>query len=167
MKSIHVIILMPLSNLAMAQHYTKEKTEIEKVVQQFKESIIQKDSATFYSLFHEDPVIWIGVVKNRSQQKRLKKNPENHQNYFSDTYQNFFRYILEKGEKEEKFEHVRIINDDVIASITFDYSFRERNSITNWGKEYWQLIKVEGKWKIVSIIYSYENASFFPKLQAQ
>jgi len=162
MKTLSLNIFMLISHFAMAQHFAAEKKEIQHVVWQFKESIIQKDSATFNSLFHENPVVWIGIVKNRSQQKRLEINPSNRKNYFKDTYENFFRYIMEKGGKEEKFEQIRIINDDVIASVSFNYSFREENTMTNWGSEYWQLIKAEGKWKIVSIIYSYENAKFFP-----
>ncbi len=163
MKTILLIIFILLSNFMMAQNLTNEKAEIGKVLQQFKESIIKKDSTTFYSLFHENPVTWIGVVKNKTQQKRLEKNPLNTKNYFEDTYKNFFKYIMEKASKEEKFEHIKIVNDDVIASVTFDYSFYEDNKISNWGNEYWHLIKAEGKWKIVSIIYSYENAEFFAK----
>ncbi|WP_394678660.1 hypothetical protein [uncultured Sphingobacterium sp.] len=53
---IHVFIFSLLSNFTMAQNFVSEKAEIGKVVQQFKESIIKKDSATFYSLFHENPV---------------------------------------------------------------------------------------------------------------
>lgn len=164
MKNIILIVVMLLGNQAMAQHFTKEKTEIKKIVKQFKESIIRKDSTTFYSLFHEDPVVWIGVVKNRSQQKRLEKNPGNGKNFFSDTYKNFFRYIMETGVKEETFENIRIINDDVIASVTFNYSFREGKDTTNWGSEYWHLIKAQGQWKIASIIYSYEDAKIFPRV---
>ncbi|WP_145860954.1 nuclear transport factor 2 family protein [Pedobacter suwonensis] len=162
MKTISLSIFILMSHFAVAQHFTEEKKEIQRVVWQFKESIIKKDSATFNSLFHENPVVWIGVVKNRSQQKRLEINPSNRKNYFKDTYQNFFHYIMEKGRKEEKFDKIRIVNDDVIASVSFDYSFREENIVTNWGSEYWHLIKADGKWKIVSIIYSYENAKFFP-----
>ncbi|MEH3114345.1 hypothetical protein [Pedobacter terrae] len=162
MKKLIVSIFILMSNIAIAQHFSKEKMEIKRVVLQFKESIIQKDSITFHSLFHENPVVWIGVVKNRSQQKRLGINPVNRKNYFKDTYENFFRYIMEKGGKEEKFDQIKIINDDVIASVSFNYSFREENTMTNWGSEYWHLIKTEGKWKIVSIIYSFENAKFFP-----
>lgn len=66
---IHVFIFILLSNFTMAQNFVSEKAEIRKVVQQFKESLIKKDPATFYSLFHENPVIWIGVLKNRIQQK--------------------------------------------------------------------------------------------------
>lgn len=164
MKTISLSIFILMSHFAVAQHFTKEKKEIQRVVWQFRESIIKKDSATFNRLFHENPVVWIGVVKNRSQQKRLEINPANRKNYFKDTYENFFHYIMEKGGKEEKFEKIRIINDDVIASVSFNYSFREENTITNWGSEYWHLIKADGKWKIVSVIYSYENAKFFPAL---
>ncbi|MCJ8155700.1 hypothetical protein MKJ01_18250 [Chryseobacterium sp. SSA4.19] len=148
MKTIILSIFILMSHVAVAQRFHKEKTEIEHVVWQFKESIIQKDSTTFNSLFHENPVVWIGVVKNRSQQKRLKKNPENRKNYFKDTYENFFHYIMEKGSKEETFDKIRIINDDVIASVTFHYSFREENTTTNWGSEYWHLIKAEGNGKL-------------------
>uniref|UniRef100_A0AAU6WIV1 Nuclear transport factor 2 family protein n=2 Tax=Chryseobacterium TaxID=59732 RepID=A0AAU6WIV1_9FLAO len=70
---------------------------------------------------------------------------------------------MEKGHKQEKFKNIRIINDDVVASVTFDYLFLEEDKVTNWGTESWHLIKAEGKWKIVSIIYSYENAKFFRK----
>ncbi|WP_294297236.1 nuclear transport factor 2 family protein [uncultured Chryseobacterium sp.] len=163
MKTISITIFMLLSHFTPAQHFTKEKTEIAQVVQQFRKSIIKKDSATFHRLFHEHPVVWVGVIKNGSQRKRLEKDPGNNKNYFSDTYKNFFRYIMEQGSKDEKFENIRIINDDVVASITFNYCFLEENTINNWGSEYWHLIKAEGKWKIVSVIYSYENAVYFPK----
>ncbi len=163
MKTFILSIFILFSHLAVAQKFITKQTEIQSVIRQFKESIIQKDSAAFHSLFHENPVVWTGVVKNRSQQKRLEKNPGNRKNYFKDTYENFFRFIMEKGRKEEQFKNIRIINDDVIAIVTFDYSFLEENAATNWGSESWHLIKAEGKWKIVSVIYSYENAMFFRK----
>ncbi len=164
MKTINLIIFILISNFTSAQNFSKEKAEIENVIQLFKESIVKKDSTTFFSLFHENPVIWIGLVKNKSQQKRLEKNPLNKKNYFKDTYENFFKYIMEKGTKEEKFELIKIVNDDVIASVTFDYSFYEDNKMSNWGNEYWHLIKARGKWKIVSVIYSIEISEFFPKI---
>ncbi|MDQ1162402.1 hypothetical protein QE422_002770 [Chryseobacterium sp. SORGH_AS 447] len=163
MKTISLLITILLSHLATAQYFTKEKAEIENVIQQFKESIVKKDSAAFYGLFHEGPVVMIGIIKNRSPQKRLEADPGNTKNYFSDTYKNFFRYVMEKGRKEEKFRNITITNDDVTGSVTFKYVFLEENILQNWGTEYWQLIKAEGKWKIVSITYSYENAKFFPK----
>lgn len=101
------------------------------MIQQFKESIAKKDSAAFYGLFHKDPVVLIGIIKNRSQQKRLKADPRNTTNYFSNTYKNFFRYILEKRRKEEKFRNITITNDDVTGSVTFEYVFLEDNILHN------------------------------------
>lgn len=157
MKTINFLIFILLSNFAFAQNSVKEKAEIEKIVTQFKKSIIQKDSVTFYGLFHEDPVVWIGLVKNKSQQKRLELNPSKTKNYFKGSYQNFFSFILKKEQKEEKFENIKIVNDDVIASVTFDYSFWIEGKMNNWGSESWHLIKANGNWKIVSIIYSIED----------
>jgi len=68
-------------------------------------------------------VVWIGVVKDRTQKKILELNPADTTNVFRDTYESFFQYIMKSGKKEEKFGKINIINDDVIASVTFDYSF--------------------------------------------
>ncbi|WP_394678659.1 hypothetical protein [uncultured Sphingobacterium sp.] len=68
-------------------------------------------------------------------------------------YQKFLNYILGKRSKEEKFEHIKIVHD-AIGSITFDYLFWEGKKIKDWGNEYWYLIKAEGKWKIMSVIFS-------------
>ncbi|WP_431295137.1 hypothetical protein [Pedobacter sp. P26] len=163
MKTIMITLFILLSHFANAQDTTHEKVNIEKVVQHFRQSIIEKDTTLFNLLFHENPVVWIGVVKDRTQKKRLELNPADTTSFFRDSYERFFQYIMKSGKKEEKFGNIKIINDDVIASVTFDYSFWNENAITNWGSEYWQLIKVKGKWKIVSVIYSYELTEFYPK----
>ena len=164
MKIIILVLSLSFFSFTFAQNHNGEKAEINKVVQQFKESIIKKDSVTFYSLFHENPVVWIGLVKDKTQQKRVELNPANTKNFFRDTYEIFFRGILEeKDATEEKFEDVQIINDEVIASVTFNYSFWFNNKMTNWGREIWHLIKVDGKWKITSVVYSYELTKYYPK----
>lgn len=164
MKTINLFFTILVSNFMIAQNFAREKTEIENVIRQIKESIVQKDSATFYGLFHENPVVWIGLIKNKSQQKRLQLNPSIKKNYFKSTFEKFFHNIRDEGQKEERFENIKITNDDVIASITFEYSFWNENKMTNWGNEYWHLIKIEDKWKIVSVIYSIEISEFFPKI---
>ena len=163
MKAIMFLLFITVSHFVNAQDTIQEKADIEKVVQHFRHSIIEKDSALFHGLFHEDPVIWIGVVKDRTQKKILEREPANTKNFFRDNYRSFFKFIMKSGSQEEKFENIKIINDDVIASVAFDYSFWNEKKMTNWGSEYWQLIKVKGHWKIVSVIYSYELTEFYPK----
>ena len=52
-----------------------------------------------------------------------------------------------------------------MGSVTFDYSFWENNEKINWGKESWGLIKINGHWKIIGVIFSleFENIIQEPK----
>jgi len=51
----------------------------------------------------------------------------------------------------EDFHHVEIWNDEMIAVVTFDYGFFINDTLSNWGKESWMLIKQKGVWKITSV----------------
>jgi hypothetical protein len=44
-----------LSHFVNAQHTTREKVRIEKVVQDFRQSIIEKDAVLFNKVFHGNP----------------------------------------------------------------------------------------------------------------
>ncbi|MGQ7856002.1 hypothetical protein ACUN24_17350 [Pedobacter sp. WC2501] len=57
MKTIMITLFIMLSHFVNAQDTTREKVRIEKVVQHFRQSIIEKDSVLFNQLFHENPVV--------------------------------------------------------------------------------------------------------------
>lgn len=132
-----------------------EKTEIESVINTFMDCIIKKDQTKFYSLFHKDPVVWVGVSKPKTYQDDLKKNSSD-KGYFSSNYKQFMKSLLDKNTYEEKFYNIEITNDEGIAAVTFDYSFWKNQKKINWGKESWALVKVNGQWKITSVIFSLE-----------
>ncbi|NOU45665.1 MAG: hypothetical protein HOO86_01230 [Bacteroidales bacterium] len=134
---------------------TNDKKEIKQIVNSFMGCLIEKDSVKFYSLFHNEPVVWVGVFKEKSQQDRLKKDSTKKE-YFGSTYQKFYRSISNIGANEEKFYNIDINEDGIIASVTFDYSFWDNKKKINWGKESWGLVKINGKWKITSVIFSLE-----------
>lgn len=163
MKTIFTILLFAALNLASAQQTSKDQQEIHKMLNTFMQSIIKKDSVTFNSLFFEGNVNWIGVINEKSQAKRVEAKPTVTKNYFTDTYQSFIESIVKDKKSEEKFENIVIQNDDAVASVTFDYTFWSEDSMINWGKEYWQLVKVNGKWKISSILFSMEFSKYYPK----
>lgn len=164
MKTTSFILFILLSfHSASAQETSKDKEEIHQILKSFMQCIIKKDSAAFSNLFFEGNVNWIGVTKERSQARKLQVKPTITTNYFTDTYTSFIRSIIRDIKSEEKFENIVIQNDDAIASVTFDYSFWSEDSMTNWGKEYWQLVKINGKWKISSVIFSIELSKYYPK----
>lgn len=134
---------------------TEDKKEIQKIMKTFMDCLIKKDSTLFYSLFHSEPIVWVGVFRDKTQESRLK-NDNTKKNYFSSTYQRFYRSISNAGADEEKFYNIDIHEDGSIASVTFDYSFWENKRKVNWGKESWALVKAAGLWKITSVIFSLE-----------
>jgi hypothetical protein len=162
MKKLTLLLTILLfSSLAFSQQ-TTDKKEINKILATFTDCLVKKDSLTFYSLFHNDPVVWIGVFKEKTHQDIMKKSTHK-ENYFSSNYKGFFRSIIGMESVEEKYKNVEIIADESISSITFDYSFWGNNKKINWGKESWGLVKANGQWKITSIIFSIELEDIVPE----
>lgn len=125
------------------------------------ECLLKKDSVKFYTLFHKDPVVWVGVTQEKSLLEELKKDSTT-KDIFSDSYKQFYISFF-KNEIEEKFYNVQIVEDGYIASVIFDYSFWYKKKKLNWGKESWGLIKTNGEWKITSVIFSIEYEAINPE----
>lgn len=162
----HIItfLVILLTQSVFSQTKT-DKREIQKVLNTFMECLVKKDSIKFYNLFHEDPIVWVGVTRQRSYRSELEKN-KSEKDYFSATYKEFYRAFFNK-EIEEKFYNIQILQDGYIATVIFDYSFWNKGEKTNWGKESWGLIRTNGKWKITSVIFSIEYESINPEPKRQ
>ena len=105
-----------------AQTSKSDKEMIMDVLNAFMGCIKKKDSVVYYSLFHKDPVVWIGISKPITYQNDLQHN-KNASDLYNSTHHRFFRGIDEAGTEEEKFYNIHIIEDGAIASVMFDYSF--------------------------------------------
>lgn len=165
MKKVLIGVLL-MFNLSIAYCQEKQltnKEEIEHILQTFMQCIKTKDSLRFYSLFHHEPVLWVGIAKEKSYQYDLARNP-NIKDYFESSYKKFFKSIAGNNNLyEEKFYNIQIIEDGYIASVNFDYSFWKNNEKKNWGKESWGLIKTNNQWKICSVLFSYEYENIIPE----
>lgn len=154
-----LLLLFVLSfNLSFAQ--TKDETEIRKVMNDFMESIKTRNETQYLSLFQE-PVLWTGIYKDRTQAKRLEKNPKA-EYYFADDYKAFIKGFKD-DKSEEKFDNIKIVEDGAVASANFDYSFWYDGKMENWGREIWTLMKINGIWKITSVTFSMDLAKYFPQ----
>lgn len=161
-KPIFAFIVVLLSQIVFG--HTKKNSseqEIEKVLNTFMECFVKKDSTTFYSLFHTDPVVWVGVTHQKSYANELKSDSTAKDN-FSANYKSFYRHFYTK-EIEEKFYNIQILENGYIATVMFDYSFWEKGKKMNWGKESWAMIKTNGQWKITSVIFSTEDEAVNPE----
>lgn len=161
MKKHLIILLLLFCGFGFAQNKS-DKEQIQQVMKDFFAGIKEKDSAKFYSVFHDVPVTWVGVYKDKSYEKIQHQNHKM-KPYFSDSYGEFFKSISGEKPVEEKYDNVKIIEDGNVASVNFDYSFWYNNKMLNWGKEIWTMVKVYGNWKITSVIFSMEMTEFYPQ----
>ena len=157
MKKFFILFLLSCS-FTFAQ--TKDETAIRKVMDDFMNCIKTRDEAKFVSLFQE-PVLWTGMYTERTQAKRLEKNPKA-VSFFTDDYKGFIKSFND-DKSEEKFENIKIIEDGSIASANFDYSFWYDGKMENWGKEIWTLMKTNGVWKITSVSFSMDLTNYYPQ----
>jgi len=164
MKRILILLVIILTTtFIFGQNNNKsDKDDIKKVINIFMACLVKKDSIKFYNLFNADPVVWVGVYKDKTQQDRLKKDSTK-RNFFVSNYKSFYRSISEIGADEEKFYNIKINNDESIAIVSFDYSFWEKGQKINWGKESWHLAKIKDNWKITSVIFSMDFEKINPE----
>lgn len=140
----------------------KDKVAIHEVLNTFMTSLKTKDSTRFYNLFYKGNVVWVGVYKEKTQQKRLEKDSKASDHKLSD-YRTWFRQVSKGLNKEEKFYNITIETDGSIASVTFDFSFWAGDKKGLWGKESWGLVKIDGNWSITSVIFSMEQENVLPE----
>lgn len=165
MKNIKLLmfVFLMIIQFSNGQEKTNNKKEISNIIKLYSESVIKKDSITFYNLFNDGTVTWCAALKDKSQQKEVEKRGADkaRTNYFSSSYKDFLRGLFNYETTEDKFDNIAIVEDGTVASVTMDYSFWANNKMTNWGGKYLTLIKRDGKWKITSVIYSLELLPYF------
>ena len=170
MRNILIIFIATFTiSFAFGQNKGKTgKDDIKQVINTFMSCLAKKDSIKFYNLFNSDPVVWVGIFKSKTQQDRISKDSTK-KNYFISNYKSFYRSISDLGTDEEKFYNIKIDNDESIATVSFDYSFWEKDKKINWGKESWHLVKIKDEWKITSVIFSmdFEKVNPEPKKKSK
>ena len=55
---------------------------------------------------------------------------------------------------DEKFYNVNIKMDGNAALVTFDYEFIRNEKVQNYGFETWNMVKVDGLWKIATVFWT-------------
>ena len=129
--------------------------ELNKVVEDFRLAIINKDKEKFLALFPDGPVSWANTTGTAEQARRVAAGLHVERASFGGSHKGFIDSIVtNKKRTEEKFWNIKMNSDGAVAQVFFDYSFHEGDLKTNWGKEAWQLVKASTGWKIVSVVWS-------------
>ncbi|MDR7136243.1 hypothetical protein J2X06_003469 [Lysobacter niastensis] len=133
---------------------------LKQVVELFRTSLVNKDKATYMSLFFSDKPQDIGwqFVSEDARLEHIRETKPDAIKARHIPSNNFISLIdgavATKEPREETFSNVSIDTDGEIASVSFDYTFLANGNKTNWGKEMWQLVRTEEGWKIFSVVYT-------------
>jgi hypothetical protein len=163
MKKTMVIIVYLFSMHCFAQQNPETiKQDIRNVLVTYMNCLVNKDSATFCSLFAMDSVSFFGVIATETYRENVKKYPKV-QLIQKDNYRGFIHFVVSsKIKAEEKYNDINIWNDNTIATLSFNYSFWLNDKETNWGIETWQLLYNGKEWKIMSALFSINDPHVTP-----
>ena len=154
-------LLLSAPHMARAEAPAQSRKQIAAVVETFRTALIKKDKEAFLRLFVKEDIVWIGVTTDASVEMlyanrprpELKRPPK----LFPGTLRGFIDAVAKDPTPvDEIFSNLRIETDGEVAQVWFDYIFMEGSYKGNWGKESWQLVRLESGWKIASVIWSQE-----------
>lgn len=154
-------LFLSAPHMARAEDPAQGRKQIEAVVETFRTSLIKKDEEAFMKLFLKEDIIWSGVTTDASIEMLYATRPRPEMKRPNKIFTSAPRRFIEMAAKdptpvEEIFSNLRIETDGEVAQVWFDYTFMEGDYRANWGKESWQLVRLESGWKIASVVWSQE-----------
>lgn len=155
------ICLFLLLSLPSQARESQSHAKVSAVIEAFKSSIKNKDTVLFMSLFHDQNVSWVGVISDKTLNALIAQDPKFKQQpkIMNSTPREFIEGIVESNQKsEEIFKNINIMQDDEVASVSFDYDFYKDDKLSNSGQEHWQLIKTKEGWRINAVNFSFTLA---------
>lgn len=153
-------VLMTSSQHVHAQD-TEGKAQIEKVIENFRTAIINKDKDGFLKLFLKEDITWTGVTTDASIERLYANRPNPALKRPRKTRNMSPRQFIDliaadKAKTDEVISNVRIDSDGDVAQVWFDFSSLSGDYKENWGKESWQMVRTEDGWKIAAVVWSQE-----------
>ena len=129
-------------------------SEIKILVESFRQGIISLESEGDWSeLFLHDSITWAMIKGGQTEIASNFKSPGFR--LFSSDPISFYHFLERQDHNfEEKFYDLNISLSEPFATVEFLYTFHKDDTLRNWGKEYWSLLKVKGEWKISSVTWT-------------
>ena len=59
-----------------------------------------------------------------------------------------------KDKLEERFRNIEIRQDGPLGLVTFNFDFVVNDKVTHSGVDHWQVCKIDGQWKILSVAWT-------------
>jgi|SRR5579859_5410153 len=128
--------------------------KIRSVLEEFRQDIIHKDGYAITKLILNPNVLFHHANTQEEIDGARKQNAQ-FDGVGPSQLDGFVKFLATSKDKlEEKFYNIEIRQDGPLGLATFNYDFVENDKITNSGVEHWQVCKIDGQWKILSITWT-------------
>ena len=129
-------------------------TKIRGVVEEFRQDIIRKDGFAITKLVLNHNVLFHHTNTQEEIDSARKLNAQ-FDGIGPSQLDGFVEFLATSKDKlEEKFQNVEIRQDGPLGLITLNYDFVVNDKVTNSGIEHWQVCKIDGQWKILSVVWT-------------
>jgi len=134
-------------------------TKIRSVVEEFSQDIVHKDGDAITKLML-NPNVLFHHINNQEEVDRARKQNAQFDGVGPSELDGFVKFLATSKDKlEEKFHNVEIRQDGDLGLVTLNYDFVINDKVTNSGVEHWQVCKIDGQWKILSVTWtSYDRS---------
>jgi len=134
-------------------------TKIRGVLEEFRQDIIRKDGYALTKLVL-NPNVLFHHTNTQGEIDSARKYNAQFDGIGPSQLDGFAKFLATSKDKlEEKFRNIEIRQDGPLGLVTLNYDFVINDKIQNSGLEVWQVCKIDGQWKILSVTWtSYDRS---------
>ena len=129
-------------------------TKIRSLLEEFRQDIVHKDGYALTKLVL-NPNVLFHHTNDQEEVDSARKYNAQFDGIGPSQLDGFTKFLATSKDKiEEKFHNIEIRQDGPLGLVTFNYDFVVNDKVTNSGIEHWQVCKIDGQWKILSVVWT-------------
>jgi len=129
-------------------------TKIRSLLEEFRQDIIRKDGYALTKLVL-NPNVLFHQTNDQGKVDSARKYNAQFDGIGPSQLDGFAKYLSTSKDKlEERFRNIEIRQDGPLGLVTFNYDFVENDKVANSGLEHWQVCKIDGRRKILSVVWT-------------
>ena len=128
--------------------------KIGNLLEEFRQDIIHKDGYALTKLMLYPSVLFHSIDNQEAVDNARKLNAQ-FDGIGPSALDGFATLLATSKDKlEETFHNIEIRQDGDLGLVTFNYDFVINDKVHHSGLEHWQVRKIDGQWKILSVTWT-------------
>jgi hypothetical protein len=154
-----VLLTCALAGQALAQgpefkSNADDLAKISSLVEEFRQDINHKDGYALTKLLLNPDVLFHHTNTQEEIDSARKYNAQ-FDGIGPSQLDGFAKLLATSKDKlEEKFRNIEIRQDGPLGLVTFNFDFVVNDKVARSGLEHWQVCKIDGQWKILSVAWT-------------